>query len=153
MSSNSPKKQRNEFIVVVQTNLFVRFFGRIQGYQKSFWKYLTFRKESLKWKLVVGKILKFPLQTVRKINSIEEYTKFIVLIIWMISHVKIFILKLQKYILNQFIVPDIYSISNFWPKLASIKRNCYILAKYLIQKPDCNSLITYLFRISSVNIY
>ena len=36
VSSNSPKKQTNEFIVVVKTNLFVRFLGEFEGTKSPF---------------------------------------------------------------------------------------------------------------------
>ena len=43
VSSNSPKKRTNEFVVVVKTISFVHFW-RIRRYQKSFRNYLTFSR-------------------------------------------------------------------------------------------------------------
>ena len=36
MSSNSPKKRTNEFVVVVKMNLFVRFLGELEDTKSPF---------------------------------------------------------------------------------------------------------------------
>ena len=57
VSSDSSKKRTNRFVFSTvrqkKPNSFVRFFGRIRGYQKSFWNYLTFRMAvcDLQWPL------------------------------------------------------------------------------------------------------
>ena len=46
VSSNSPKKQTNEFVFTTTTNLFVLFLGEFEDTKKSFQNYLTFRKSN-----------------------------------------------------------------------------------------------------------
>ena len=43
VSSNSPKKQTNEFVFTTTTNSFVRFLGKFEDTKKSFRNYLTFK--------------------------------------------------------------------------------------------------------------
>ena len=42
MYSNSPKKRINEFFLSSKNEFVCSYFGRIQGYQKTFRNYLTF---------------------------------------------------------------------------------------------------------------
>ena len=42
VSSNSPKKRRNEFVFTTTTNLFICFLGEFEDTKKSFRNYLTF---------------------------------------------------------------------------------------------------------------
>ena len=44
VSSNSPKKQTNEFVFTTTTNLFVCFLGEFEDIKKSFRNYLTFSR-------------------------------------------------------------------------------------------------------------
>jgi hypothetical protein len=45
VSSNSPKKQTNEFVFTTTTNSFVRFLGEFEDTKKSFQNYLTFKQK------------------------------------------------------------------------------------------------------------
>ena len=44
VSSNSHKKQTNEFVFTTTKNSFVRFLGEFEDTKKSFRNYLTFRE-------------------------------------------------------------------------------------------------------------
>ena len=47
--SNSPKKTNEQIHCSIDNEFVCLFFGRIQGYQKSFQNYLTFSKVQLFW--------------------------------------------------------------------------------------------------------
>ena len=44
VSTNSPKKQMNEFVFTSTKNSFVRFLGEFEDTKKSFRNYLTFTR-------------------------------------------------------------------------------------------------------------
>ena len=73
MSSNSPKKQTNEFVFATTTNLFVRFLGEFEDTKKPFRNYLTFSDISeIQPALICQVVYELELETIQD----DEIMKF-----------------------------------------------------------------------------